>query len=95
VLEVEYKLLKRGRVVQFGSGKTLNVSSSGVLFEVNDALPSSGPIELMLNWPFLLDGVFPLKLLIQGHVIRNDGNRIAVSIEHHEFHTAGTRSQSA
>jgi hypothetical protein len=88
VLEVEYKVLKRHQVVELGSGFTLNISSSGVLFEANDTLRSTDAIELTLNWPFLLDGVCPLRLVLKGRVIRNHGRgkRIAVSFKRYEFY---------
>jgi hypothetical protein len=90
VLEVECKVLNKHQVVELGSGVTLNISSTGVLFELNDTLRSTGAIELTLHWPFLLDGVRPLRLVIKGRVIRNhgDGKRIAVSIKHYEFYIA-------
>jgi hypothetical protein len=91
-LEVEYTVNRR-RV--YGSARTLNISSGGVLFEVNDSLPASGPITLVLNWPILLDKVCPLKLVIDGHIVRNEGNRIAIRIKHHEFYTTGAPSLTA
>ena len=84
-LDLKYKLLSRRRVVQFGSGKMFNISTGGILFETNDALPSSRSTELMIDWPSMFDGAWPMKLVIQGHVVRNDGNRIAVSIQRHKF----------
>ena len=91
-LDVEYKLLKRGRVIQIGSGKTLDISSHGVLFEANEALAPGGLIELMISWPFLLESVCPLKLVIRGRVVRvDDGKRIAVRVTYREFHTARPR----
>jgi hypothetical protein len=88
VLEVEYKVLKRHQVVERGYGFTLNISSSGLLFAVNDTLRATGAIELTLHWPFLLDEVRPLRLVIKGRVIRNHchGKRIAVSIKDYEFY---------
>jgi hypothetical protein len=90
VLEVEYKVVKRHRVVELGSGFTLNISSSGVLIELSDTLRSTGAVEVTLHWPFLLDGICPLRLVIKGRVIRNHGRgkRIAVSIKHYEFYIA-------
>ena len=90
VLEAEYKVLKQHQVVERGCGFTLNISSTAVLFEANDTLRSTGEIELTLHWPFLLDGVCPLRLVIQGRVVRNHGHgkRIAVSIKHYEFYIA-------
>ena len=91
-LEIEYRLLSKGRVERRGLGKTLNVSSGGLLFQANDSLPFGSPIEIMMNWPFMLEGVCPLKLVIQGRVVRTDSKGVAVRTKQHEFRTAGTRS---
>src|SRR5579864_3767403 len=72
VLEVEYKS-SRGRAVRFGSGSTLNVSSRGVLFQADgDSLTEGSSVELKMNWPLLLEGVCPLKLVMRGRVVRSD-----------------------
>ena len=91
-LEVEYKLIRKGRVERLGIGKTLNVSSGGVLFEANESLPAGSAIELLMHWPFLLEGVCPLKLVIHGSVVRSDSKGVAVRSKQHEFRTAGARS---
>jgi hypothetical protein len=95
VLEIEYKLLRKGRVERLGLGKTLNVSSGGVLFEANEPLPAGSSIELLMQWPFLLEGVCPLKLVIQGSVVRSDSNGVAVRTKQHEFRTAGARASKS
>ena len=94
-LEMEYKLLRKGRVERLGLGKTLNVSSGGVLFQANESLPAGSSIEILMHWPFLLEGVCPLKLVIQGSVVRSDGKGVAVRTKHHEFRTAGARSSAS
>lgn len=94
-LDVEYKLLNKGRVELVGSGRTLNVSSGGACFESVDPVPAQGSIELVMNWPFLLEGACPLKLVMRGRVVRIDGRRIAVQAKHHEFRTAGARASRA
>ena len=91
-LELRYKLLNKGRVERLGLGRTLNISSSGVLFEANDLLPAGGTIELAINWPFLLGAVINLKLVMRGRVVRTDAKTIAVKVEHYEFRTTGARS---
>ena len=90
-LEIEYKLLRKGRVERLGIGRTLNVSSGGVLFEASESLPAGSSIELLMQWPFLLEGVCPLKLVIHGNVVRSDTKGVAVRSKHHEFRTAGAR----
>ncbi len=92
-LEVEYKLLGKGRSDLFGCGKTCNISSGGVLFEALESPPAGSTIELMLSWPFLLEGVCPLRLLMRGRVVRNDGHAVAIHSTYHEFRTAGSREK--
>ena len=92
LLDVDYKILSHGRVDRMGTGKTLNVSSGGACFECVDALPVEGSIELVINWPFLLEGVCPLKLIMRGRIVRIEGHRVAVRVLHHEFRTAGVRA---
>ena len=102
-LDVEYKLLERKRVQRKGLGRTINISARGVLFGTSDLLPilidllSSDSVQLLINWPFLLDGSIPLKLLMYGKIVRVASNRIAVRVTGHTFHTAGhsTHKRSA
>jgi hypothetical protein len=90
-LSVHYKLLGTGRVDLWGSGQTLNLSTGGAYFECDDALPAKSGIELVMRWPFLLEGVCPLNLVMRGRIVRVDGRRIAVQAQYHEFRTAGVR----
>jgi len=89
-LHVDYKLPNRGQVVRSGSGRTLNLSSGGVLFKANDSLPAGSSIELMIDWPLLLKDACPLKLVIRGRVVRSDAQAIAVKIMLHEFQAEGS-----
>jgi PilZ domain len=95
-LDVTYKLFhQNGKIDRLGSGQTLDVSSGGACFECVDPFPSTGIIELTINWPCLLEGICPLKLVMRGRIVRADGRRIAVEAEHHEFRTAGIRPMHA
>jgi hypothetical protein len=93
ILELQYKLLNKGRVEHLGAGRTLNISSGGVLFEADSLLHPTGSIELAMTWPFLLEGICNLKLVMRGRIVRCDtsSKAIAVKAEYHEFHTAGVR----
>ena len=93
-LGLQYKLLNKRRLDHVGIGRTLNISSGGVLFETDQLLPPTGFIELAIQWPFLLHEVCSMKLVMRGRIVRCDANSkvIAVKAEHHEFHTAGVRS---
>jgi PilZ domain len=93
-LEMQYKLLRGDRVIQVGSGKTLNISSGGVLFETDKLLPPTGLVELAIQWPFLLRKVCGLKLVMRGRIVRRDYHTKATAVraQSHEFRTAGVRA---
>jgi hypothetical protein len=91
-LEVEYRLVGKGHTELLGSGKTRNISSGGVLFEALGSRPADGTIELLLSWPYLLEGVCPLKLVMKGRIVRSDVRGVAIQSNYHEFRTAGSRN---
>jgi hypothetical protein len=86
-LDLQYKLLNRGPVKQTGSRRTLNLNSGGIFFETNDFLPTRGLILLVMRWPILLDGACPLKVLVQGRIVRTDAKGTAVRVSSYEFCT--------
>ncbi len=90
-LEMEYRLLSKGRAEHSVTGKTRNISSGGVFFEALGTPPAGSSIEVMLSWPFLLEGICPLRLVMRGRVVRSDVRGIAIQSSYHEFRTAGTR----
>ena len=75
-LEIEYRLLSQWPVVRTGIGRTRNISRRGILFETTDTLPlPRAEVELLVQWPFRLDGVCRLRLVIQGRVVRSPSVR--------------------
>jgi len=95
VLDAEFELLDKIGVEFLGYGRTLNISTGGVLLATNDALPAGRSIKLAMNWPLLLEGVCQLRLVIRGRIVRSDGKRIAVQTTHREFRTVGVRTSAA
>ena len=93
-LELQYKVIRAGRTEQIGAGRTVNISSGGVLFEADDA-PDEGAIEIAMSWPFLLGKVCNLKLIMRGHIVRRNDGLLAMRVAQHEFRTAGVVSQAA
>jgi hypothetical protein len=92
-LELQYKLLDKGRVERVGVGRTVNISSNGVLIETDRSLPTGGSVELAMKWPFLLRGICGMKLVVRGRIVRCHANMTATAVraESHEFRTAGFR----
>ena len=89
-LDVRWKLIRRRRVLDSGTGKTVDVSSGSLMFETDRELPSGLHVELSISWPVLLHGVAPLQLVVAGRVVRTAGRRVCVRMDQHEFRTVGT-----
>jgi hypothetical protein len=88
-LELKWKLVRRRRVLETGTGHTLDLSSSGILLDAGRHLPQGLNLELSVSWPVLLHNVAPLQLSVSGRIVRSDGHRAAIQMVQHEFRTAG------
>lgn len=87
--EVRFRLLGKRNGHEEGTGKTVNISSNGVLFTTDKALLPGRRIEVSISWPAQLDNRCQLKLVAKGRIARQDGDRAAVEIQQYEFRTAG------
>jgi membrane-bound lytic murein transglycosylase MltF len=86
--EVFYKILDhRATAPESGNGKTLDISSGGVLFETTQQLQTGKRVELSVNWPAELEGGCPLKFVAVGRLVRAEETRAAMHIEQYEFRT--------
>jgi hypothetical protein len=82
-------LIRRRRVLDSGSGNTVDLSSGGLLFDAGRHLPAGLNVEISISWPVLLHSVAPLQLVISGRIVRSNGTMIAIRSVQHEFRTAG------
>jgi hypothetical protein len=90
--EVRYKTLsQRSEVVQ-GAGKTLNISSSGVLFTADHELPVGTRLEVSISWPAQLNEKCLLNLVARGRVTRQESGHLALQIQQYEFRTQSISS---
>lgn len=83
---LEYRII-HGRRVATGRGKTINLSSRGVLFQSDQAVAEGMQIELAIAWPARLNNVAGLTLHVTGRTVRSQGKCAAVKISRHEFRT--------
>jgi len=87
-LDLRWKVIRRRRVLDTGTGITLDLSSGGILFETDRQLPTGLNVELSIAWPVLLHNVAPLQLVVTGRIVRASGRRTAIRMMQHEFRTA-------
>jgi len=92
-LEVRYRVVRRRRPVENGSGRTIDISSSGLSFAANTPLSIGQTLDVYIDWPVLLDGGVQLQIVTSGVVVRTTGAVTAIRIQRHDFRTrrAGPR----
>jgi hypothetical protein len=95
-LQLRWKLVRRRRTIDTGTGCTVNMSSGGIRFEAGREMPSGLNVELTISWPILLLNVAPMQLFVTGRILRSGGGWAAIRTVTHEFRTfAGGGMQNA
>ncbi len=88
--EVRFKVLNRKNDDELGVGKTVNMSSNGVLFTTEHYLLPGRRLELSISWPAQLNSKIALKLVARGRVVRCEEGKAAIEINQYEFRTQAT-----
>ncbi len=70
-----------------GTGVVINISRSGVLVAGEHEIITGVRVELNIEWPSLLDGRVPLKVVTVGKVVRSEQSRFAVVLARYQFRT--------
>jgi c-di-GMP-binding flagellar brake protein YcgR len=85
--DVAYQLGTEARRLGEGCGRSVNISSSGILIATETGLPVGVAIALQIAWPAKLNQFVALNLHIEGRTVRSSGNHAAVVIIRYEFRT--------
>ena len=93
--EVKFKVLNKKNADEAGNGKTLNMSSNGVLFTSEQFLMPGKRMEVAISWPAQLNNKTNLKLVARGRIVRYEEGRAAMEIQQYEFRTSGAQSLAA
>jgi hypothetical protein len=93
-LRVRYRSLSQ--VAPFsGVGRVVNASRGGVLVVSESEISVGAKVEMLMEWPFRLDGRIPLQLFIIGRVLRRGTSDFVATIERYEFRTSRASSLAA
>jgi hypothetical protein len=93
--DVRYRVLSKRTGDEAGAGKTVNISSSGVLFTTEHVLLPGRRLELAISWPAQLNNKCALKLVARGRVVRLEDGRTAMEIQQYEFRTQSSQPGAA
>jgi hypothetical protein len=86
-LEVRYSVVGHRRPVETGSGRTIDMSSSGLSFTADRPLSIGQRLDMSIDWPVRLDRDVLIQLVASGVVVRTDGAVTALRMDRHEFRT--------
>jgi hypothetical protein len=85
--DLRYKLVESRQILETGQGRTLNMSSGGILFTAETRLPVGRRVELSVQWPAQLNERCGLNLVAAGRVVRSNSETAAIRIEKYDFRT--------
>jgi hypothetical protein len=94
-LDVRYSVLHRNGPAETGSGRLIDVSSSGLRFIAEAPVALGLKLDVAINWPVLLDGRIQLQLTVSGIVVRSSGNEVSMRIQKHDFRTRSIQLKTA
>jgi len=90
--DLRYKMLSKRNGDENGTGRTVNMSSNGVLFSTDNILLPGRRVEVAINWPAQLNSNVGLKLVARGRIVRYEQGMAAMEIQQYEFRTQGSSS---
>ena len=91
-LDLRFEHQDRAGAVCVGHGVTADLSSGALRFHPDQTLPTGAETEARVAWPFLLQNVCPLELVLKGTVAAVTGRGTILAIRSYEFRTCGPRS---
>lgn len=93
-MELRYSYRYAG-LTWIGTGRTRNLSTSAVCFEIDQEVRAGGDLEVRIAWPSRLQHVCALELVLRGRIGRKGQNFAVLHLDNYEFETCGDRSFSA
>ena len=72
-------------------GRTVNISSGGVLFTTSFCLPLGKLVQVGINWPGATESEGGLQLIAKGRVVRSEAGCTAVEFRQREFQAPHSR----
>jgi hypothetical protein len=92
VLPLKYKTTSRRAKAISGTGSTVLLSSTDIVFNADQPLGSGVRCEISIAWPVRLEINIGLQLVLQSVITRSEGQFVMARVAKHEFRTRGSGS---
>ena len=89
--DIRWKLQGRRTREAPAVGRTVNISSAGVLFKTGSPVALGKQVEIAISWPVPLDGDDQLQLIARGRLVRCTNGLVAVQFRQREFRARHTQ----
>ena len=91
-LQLRFESRDGDAVLQTGHGITCDLSNEGLRFHTEEPLAVGAAVVVHIAWPFLLQNVCPLELILHGSVRAVTSRGTILEARGYEFRTCGARS---
>jgi hypothetical protein len=91
-LELRFECWDNHGTERRGHGVTSDLSRKHLRFQTDEPPQLGDRLEARIAWPFLLQNVCRLQLVLRGPVLEIGDRGILVGIDSYEFQTCGERS---
>lgn len=84
-LTLRFAALRHGEAPITGSGESLNISCSGMLFRSDKRLMAGDSLVVLVDWPVAAPDNEPLKLVVTGTAVRARRGEVGMAIHTHRL----------
>lgn len=88
-LDLCWKLIYRCRVLETGTGRTIDLSNGGIHYATERRFPAGLNVELSIALPAVAGDAAPRHLVVSGKIVRSDGGRTAIRKRQAQFRRTG------
>ena len=92
VLPLKYKTISQKADAISGTGSTVSLSSTDIVFNADQPLGSGVQCEISIDWPVLLEADIGLQLVLHSEITRSEGQVVMGRVFKHEFRMRGPGS---
>jgi hypothetical protein len=93
--DVTFRVLGRWNGQNTGAGRTISMSSKGVLFSTDRVLLPGRGVELCIDWPGKLNSGVGLKLVVRGRIVSYVHGAAGIAVQRYQFRTRTARAATA
>jgi hypothetical protein len=92
VLPLKYVVISPKAKAISGTGSTVLLSSTDIIFQADQPLVSGVQCEISIAWPVLLESRIHLQLVLESVITRSEGQFVMAGVVKYEFRTRGPGS---